>query len=190
MASVNRKRSRVSPKTLERYQLEARVYELKLAGATLLEIGTAFGHPNANWAWQAIQRVRRRNELPLVEQEAADNLARIDSLLKAHYPRAIGNPPDEKSSEIVLKCIRQRCAIYGLGSTPLIGELSIGIAQGANGYAGNGGARAIDDTNESVKLCNLEEKRSIAEHLAAIEGILAGARARERGLPGEVPPRS
>ena len=154
---------------LKRHQDDVKAYELKLAGATLFEIGVALGHPNRNWALQAIKRVRKMQLLPLVEQEAADNIERLDRLIKAHWLRATSNPPEKDSAEIVLKCIRQRCAIYGIGSAPLIGELSIGIGLGANGNAGNGGATPPDDMDGSVKLCTLEEKKAIADHVAAIE---------------------
>ena len=162
---------------------ELKAIELRLAGATLLQIATACGKQHPSWAHKTITRAFKRERLPLVEEEVKRMLARLERHHLSWWPRATANPPDETATDVCLRIYDRQCKILGIGpNSPLIGELMIGLGLAPNGRGGpaNGyGYLPADDPDRAARIAALpaEDKERLADLLREAESILDRARA-------------
>ena len=122
---------------------DAQVWELRKYGRTFREIAQQLD-VSLGAAHKAYWRGYRRLERLLVtdvEAERRASLERLDGLIAAHYPLALGRPgdleggipplrPSVESAAIVLKCEERRGKLLGLEARPkLVHEHGASVAQ-------------------------------------------------------------
>lgn len=88
---------------------------LRLAGLPWDEIADQTGYATAGAACTAVTEALKKNqrELGAAAEELRDaEVARLDRLMAAHWPKALKGDP--RSSDIVLKCVAQRSKLLGV----------------------------------------------------------------------------
>lgn len=101
----------------ETVEKERRALELATEGLTFEAIADALGYATASGAWRAVQRGLRRTVQPAADEYRRLELRRIDGLLCAIWPRAVGDadvPPDYDAVDRVLKLMQRRAKLLGL----------------------------------------------------------------------------
>lgn len=97
---------------------------LKLGGANYDQIATQLGYADSKNAWRAVQRLIVAQAAPTAELRN-EEIARLDRLMLAWWPRALGTPanvasgsppvaPDRHAAEMVLKISERRSRLLGL----------------------------------------------------------------------------
>jgi hypothetical protein len=149
-------RSKSTPRLIAQRARTAKMVEMRVAGASVTEIGKAFGvTPQA--ASQAILGELDRWVREPTEAIRQLEVARIDQIIAAHLPRAIDKAdPDTKRADVVERYMARRARLLGLDAPTkvetkaevdittdddqLTGKLAALIAAGAKG----GGAGATE----------------------------------------------
>lgn len=111
--------SAVSAARVQAAERRLEALRLRRDGYTYQQIASALGvsvsraHDLVTGAYRQL-----REELSETADDALQlDLSRLDGLLRAHWPRAVGagaEPPDPKSAEVVLKMIDRRARLLGL----------------------------------------------------------------------------
>jgi len=110
--------SPISPRAIRAAERAGRAVELKLAGHTLAEIAGQVGLGSRASAYRAIMRGMRALGKPEDVELLRDlQRARLEELLKALWPRAIGDEetePDLKAVDRILKIMARQAKLDGL----------------------------------------------------------------------------
>ncbi len=88
--------------------------QLRMLGFSYEKIAEQCGMGSRATAYRAIQREFDRYQKPAVEEARHLELLRLDALLQAWMPRALGPRPDRSAAELVLKVSQRRSALMGL----------------------------------------------------------------------------
>ena len=120
--------SRTSQRTTVALEPDLQVWDLRKAGLTFREIAqrlmVSVGAVHKSY-WRAYDRLQR-TLVTEVEAERRLSLERLDGLIAAHYPLAVGCPtfglpafrPSVESAAIVLKCEEHRRKVLGIDARP------------------------------------------------------------------------
>lgn len=115
--------SRATAHTIEAVERERKALAAALSGKSFDDIATEVGYSNRGTAWRAVQRALKRTIQPAADEYRAIELMRLDGLLLALWPRAIGSPasedqeataPDYQAIDRVLKIAERRAKLLGL----------------------------------------------------------------------------
>ncbi len=131
--------SRTSQRRTLALERDLQVWDLRKAGLTFREIAqrlmVSVGAVHKAY-WRAYDRLQR-TLLTEVDAERRLSLERLDGLIAAHYPLAVGCPtvglppsrPSVESAAIVLKCEERRGNLLGLDARPkLVHEHGASVA--------------------------------------------------------------
>lgn len=102
-----------STETLDK---ERRALEMRRARATYTDIARALGYNSPSGAWEAVHRAIGRHTQGNVEQLRREELDMLDRLHLAHWPAAVGNPPDPKAAAVILSIGERRAKLLGLNA--------------------------------------------------------------------------
>lgn len=104
------------PEKVEQYSQAVR---MRSAGASYPEIARAMGWRTPTTAYNAVKRMLDETRMETVDQLRDVEGNRLDRLLMAWYPLAIGTggyAPNPRAAEIVLRIIDRRVRLYGLNA--------------------------------------------------------------------------
>ena len=101
----------------ETLAMENRVMTLRLAGMQFDQIAEEVGYADASGCYRAYQRVMARTVQPVADEIREEEVRRLDRLISAYWPRALGaggNDPSPKAAEVVYKAMDRRAKLLGL----------------------------------------------------------------------------
>lgn len=102
---------------VETHEMEQRVATLRLAGMGFEQIAREVGYADASGAYRAYRRVLERQITPVAEEIREEEIARLDRLIMAHWPYALGArgaEPSGKHADTVLKAMDRKARMLGL----------------------------------------------------------------------------
>lgn len=101
----------------ETLAMENRVMTLRLAGMQFDQIAEEVGYADASGSYKAYQRVMARTVQPVADEIREEEVRRLDRLISAYWPRALGaggSDPSPKAAEVVYKAMDRRAKLLGL----------------------------------------------------------------------------
>ena len=101
----------------ETLAMENRVMTLRLAGMQFDQIAEEVGYADASGSYKAYQRVMARTVQPVADEIREEEVRRLDRLIAAYWPRALGaggSDPSPKAAEVVYKAMDRRAKLLGL----------------------------------------------------------------------------
>lgn len=105
---------------------QSRAVELACAGHPYESIARQVGYANRGTAWKVVQKALDKRVVDHVDELRELTLARLEKLLKAHWPRAMAG--DVAAANIVLRIVAQEIRLLGLewtGENAPTGPVSI-----------------------------------------------------------------
>lgn len=119
MSDTPSKRGKVNPRRSKAVALEneRRVLNLRLAGMDFDSIAREVGYADGSGAYRAYQRAMARTVQPVADEVRAEEVARLDRLALAYWPRALGaggQDPSPKAAEVVFRAMDRRARLLGL----------------------------------------------------------------------------
>ena len=95
----------------------SRAIELALAGRSYDDIAAEVGYTNRGTAWNVVSEALRRQTVEGVENYRGLELARLETILGAHWAAATSGQ-DLKAADLCIKLIAQRAKMLGIDGPP------------------------------------------------------------------------
>jgi hypothetical protein len=102
-----------TPARIDARMRATQALQLRMSGATLVQVADALGYSTPGGVWSAITRLLKRQEAEAADEYRAFHLARLERLLLGQWQDAING--NVKATDVCLKILQEIGRINGVG---------------------------------------------------------------------------